>query len=151
MTHGHNPKKPPLPSFFSRLTEWSGWEYLYEERRKVLLVVLLVIGFVLGFRDLSTGLQRAKGRLWPVGWYYIFAERRRTRWINLNGLGLVPEHRGVGADAVLLTALDQTLRQAPFEHAYLVQVEEGNLNMVNQAMHLGVTWCTRHRSYQKAL
>lgn len=48
MTHGHNPKKPPLPSFFSRLTEWSGWEYLYEERRKVLLVVLLVIGFVLG-------------------------------------------------------------------------------------------------------
>lgn len=118
---------------------------------KLILLRDEIIGFVLGFRDLSAGLQRAKGRLWPVGWYHILAERRRTRWINLNGLGLVPEHRGVGADALLLTALDQTLREASFEHAYLVQVEEGNVIMVNQALHLGVTWCTRHRSYQKTL
>jgi hypothetical protein len=110
-----------------------------------------IIGFVLGFHDLSAGLQRAGGRLWPVGWYHILSERRRTRWVNLNGFGLVPEHRGVGADAVLLAALDQTLRAAPFEHAYLVQVEEGNLAMVNQALRLGITWCVRHRSYQKAL
>ena len=118
---------------------------------KLILLRGEIVGFVLGFRDLSAGLQRAQGRLWPIGWYHILSERRRTRWVNLNGLGLVPEHRGLGADAVLLTALDQTLREAPFDHAYLVQVEEGNVTMVNQAMHLGITWCTRHRSYQKAL
>lgn len=118
---------------------------------KLILLRGEIIGFVLGFRDLSAGLQRAGGRLWPFGWYHILMERQRTRWINLNGLGLLPEHRGVGADALLLISLDETIRSAPFEHAYLVQVEEGNVAMVNQALRLGVTWCTRHRSYWKAL
>jgi len=118
---------------------------------KLILLRDEIIGFVLGFRDLSAGLQRARGQLWPVGWYHLLTERRRTRWINLNGLGLIPEHRGVGADALLLTTLDDTIRSAPFEHAYLVQVEEGNVSMVNQALRLGLTWCTRHRSYRKSL
>lgn len=118
---------------------------------KLILLRDEIVGFVLGFRDLSAGLQRARGRLWPLGWYHLLAERRRTRWINLNGFGLTPEHRGVGADALLLTTLDAAIRSAPFERAYLVQVEEGNVGMLNQAMRLGVTWCTRHRSYRKAL
>lgn len=110
-----------------------------------------VVGMVLGLRDVSAGLQRAGGRLWPTGWYHILTERRRTRWINLNGFGLLPEHRGVGADAVLLQALYDTVRQGNFERVYLVQVEEGNVAMVNEASRLGITWSVRHRSYRRSL
>lgn len=141
---------PPTPAEVNALVETI---MLVVDPSLVKLILLRdeIIGFILGFRDLSVGLQRARGRIWPIGWYHLLAERRRTRWINLNGLGLTPEHRGVGADALLLTTLEETLRSAPFEHAYLVQVEEGNVSMVQQALRLGVTWCTRHRSYQKAL
>ncbi len=141
---------PPTPAEVDALVDTILW-VVDPHLVKLILHDDQIIGFVLGFRDLSAGLQRSGGRLWPLGWYHILAERQRTRWINLNGLGLVPEYRGVGADALLLTALDETLRSAPFEHAYLVQVEEGNVGMVHQALRLGVTWCTRHRSYRKAL
>lgn len=141
---------PPTPAEVSALVS-TIMQVVDPSLVKLILLRDEIIGFVLGLRDLSAGLQRAGGRLWPFGWYHILAERQRTRWINLNGLGLTPEHRGVGADALLLTTLDDTIRSAPFEHAYLVQVEEGNVSMVNQALRLGVTWCTRHRSYRKAL
>ncbi len=141
---------PPTPAEVSALVS-TIMQVVDPTLVKLILLRDEIIGFVLGFRDLSVGLQRAAGRLWPFGWYHILAERRRTRWINLNGLGLTPEHRGVGADALLLATLDDTIRSAPFEHAYLVQVEEGNVAMVQQALRLGVTWCTRHRSYRKAL
>lgn len=141
---------PPTPAEVSALVS-TIMQVVDPTLVKLILLRDEIIGFVLGFRDLSVGLQRAGGRLWPFGWYHILAERQRTRWINLNGLGLTPEHRGVGADALLLTTLDDTIRSASFEHAYLVQVEEGNVSMVNQALRLGVTWCIRHRSYRKAL
>jgi hypothetical protein len=141
---------PPTPAEVDALVDTILW-VVDPHLVKLILHEDQIIGFVLGFRDLSAGLQRAGGRLWPFGWYHILAERQRTRWINLNGLGLAPEFRGVGADALLLTTLDETIRSAPFEHAYLVQVEEGNVAMVRQALRLGVHWCIRHRSYRKAL
>ena len=63
----------------------------------------------------------------------------------------MPEQRGLGADAVLLVTLDDTLRSTAYEHAYLVQTEEGNVTMINQALRLGITWCKRHRSYTRVL
>ncbi|MFN2165132.1 MAG: hypothetical protein ACK2U9_02590 [Anaerolineae bacterium] len=108
-----------------------------------------IIGFILAFLDISEGLQRARGRLWPVGWWHILREQWRTRQLNLNGFGLLPGHRGLGADAVLFVALDETVRSSRFESAYLVQAEEGNVAIMNQAAHLGVEWVQRHRSYQR--
>ena len=40
---------------------------------KLILLQQEIIGFVLGFRDLSAGLKRAGGRLWPVGLTCTFA------------------------------------------------------------------------------
>lgn len=110
-----------------------------------------IVGFVLAYHDVSAGLQQAKGRLWPTGWWHILRERQRTRWVNLSGLGLVPEHQGLGATALLYLALDQTLRAFPFQHADLVQSEEGNHRIIGEANHMGVTWYKRHRSYKRAL
>ncbi len=147
---GNHTYYPPTPAEVDALVD-TIMQVVDPRLVKLILLREEIIGFVLGFRDLSAGLQRAAGRLWPFGWYHILVERQRTRWINLNGLGLTPEHRGVGADALLLATLEETLRSGPFEHAHLVQVEEGNVTMIQQALRLGVTWCSRHRSYLKAL
>jgi GNAT superfamily N-acetyltransferase len=141
---------PPTPAEAAALVKTVMW-VVDPQLVKLIMCRDEIVGFVLGFRDLSAGLQRAGGRLWPLGWYHILSERQRTRWINLNGFGLVPEHRGLGADAVLLVTLDDTLRSTAYEHAYLVQTEEGNVTMINQALRLGVTWCKRHRSYTRVL
>ncbi len=60
-----------------------------------------IVGFTLGFPDVSAALQRCRGRLLPVGWAMLRQEARRTRWINFNGGGILPQYQGLGVTGVL--------------------------------------------------
>jgi hypothetical protein len=107
-----------------------------------------VVGFLLAYHDISAALQKARGRLWPLGWLYILLEYRRTKWANLNGIGLLPEHQGVGADTVLFTELEKSLREFQFEHADLAQINEKNAKSKGEMEALGIKWYKRHRVYR---
>lgn len=123
------------------------------DRRLIKLVMKdeRIVGFVFAYPDLSAGLQKAKGRLWPFGWFYILRERKRTRWVNINGLGVLPAHRGLGSNAILYTELEKALRACDFEHADLIQAEEGNYKSLADMEALGVKWYKRHRGYRRTL
>ena len=110
-----------------------------------------ITGFVFGFTDLSAAFQKSKGRLWPIGWWYILREFKRTKWANFNGLGLLPGHQGVGANAILYTELAKSVREFHFEHAETVQVEEQNLKSLAEQDALGVRWYKKHRIYRREL
>ena len=111
-----------------------------------------IIGFVFGFPDLSAAIQRIKGRLWPFGWIHLLLEFKRTKWVNFNGLGLLPGHQGVGGDAILFTELAKSVRESHFEHADLVQVEEQNARSLGDVTAIGgVQWYKRHRLYRRTL
>jgi hypothetical protein len=121
--------------------------------RLIKLVMLAdeVVGFVFAFPDLSAAIQRAGGRLFPFGWYHLLREFRRTKWVNVNGLGLVPRHRGTGANVLLYTELAKTLRDHSFEHADIVQVGEENMKSLAEMQSLGVSWYKTHRVYRRSL
>lgn len=110
-----------------------------------------IVGFIFAYPDLSDGLRKVEGRLWPFGWYTLLQERKRSRRINLNGLGLLPGYRGLGANAVLYTELYNTLRPLDFEHIEAIQVEEGNSKSLAEFETAGVNLYKRHRSYRRAL
>ncbi len=110
-----------------------------------------VAGFVIAYPDISAGIQKARGRMFPLGWYYLLREFKRTKWVNLNGVGLLPAYQGRGANAVLYSELDKTLRETNLDYAILVQVEEGNFKSKSDMENLGVQWCITHRTFQKAL
>ncbi|MBN1400191.1 MAG: hypothetical protein JXA74_05100 [Anaerolineae bacterium] len=110
-----------------------------------------VIGFLLVYPDLSDGLQRAKGRLWPFGWWHILRERKRTRWLNINGLGLLPEYQGLGANAVLYTEMQKSVVARGADYADVAQVAETNLKSMGEMQAIGVEWYKRHRIYRREL
>jgi hypothetical protein len=110
-----------------------------------------VVGFVIGYPDVSGGIQQANGRLWPFGWIHILLEFKRTKWANFNGAGLLPEHQGVGANAVLYTELGKTVLDFNFEHADLVQVAENNVKSIGEVEAAGAEWYKRHRVYRREL
>jgi hypothetical protein len=110
-----------------------------------------IVGFLLVYHDLSAALQETEGRLWPLGWFNILRERRRTRWANINGLGVLPEYQGLGATALIYTELAKTLQQFNFQHIDVVQVEEGNIKSRNEIEGIGVTWYKTHRGYCRTL
>jgi hypothetical protein len=71
--------------------------------------------------------------------------------VDINGIGLLPGHQGVGATAVLYVELERTIRQFGFRHADIVQVNEVNLKSFQEMDHLGVKWYKRHRIYRKTV
>ena len=110
-----------------------------------------LIGFLFSYHNISAGIQKAKGRLFPFGWYHIMQEFKKTRWVDINGIGLVPDHQGLGATAVLYSELEKSIRAFPFEIVDVVQVAEENLKSFTEASNLGVTWHKRHRIYKRSL
>lgn len=110
-----------------------------------------VIGFVLGYPNISRALQKVKGKLFPFGWITILYEKAHTRLGDLNGVGLLPEYQGMGANILLYVELEKTLRQSPFMQVELVQVDERNFKSKSDMETLGVQWKKRHRLYQYPL
>jgi hypothetical protein len=110
-----------------------------------------VVGFVFAFNDISAAIQSTRGRVWPFGWIALMREFKRTTWVNCNGTGLLPEHRGVGANAVLYTELAKSVRDFRFRDADVVQIEERNLKSLGDMAAIGVTWYKRHRIYRRTV
>jgi GNAT superfamily N-acetyltransferase len=110
-----------------------------------------IVGFLFAYHDISEALQRARGRLFPLGWYYLLTERKRTKWVNINGLGVLPAYQGRGAVILLYTELARSIKSFHFEHADVVAVGEDNIKSLTDMETIGVRWYKRHRTYRRVL
>ena len=110
-----------------------------------------VVGFLFGFHDVSAGLQRAKGRLFPFGLLHILLEIRRTKWVALNGAGILTEFQGRGGNALLYSEMEKTVKEFGFEHADLTQVADTAVQMRRDLVSLGGKLYKTHRVYAKEL
>src|SRR5512135_879906 len=110
-----------------------------------------VVGFLFGFHDVSAGLQRAQGRLLPFGLINILMEMRRTKWVALNGAGILPEFQGRGGNALLYSEIDKTIGEFGFIHADLTQVADTAVQMRSDLISLGGELYKTHRVYRKGL
>jgi len=110
-----------------------------------------VVGFLFGWPDLSAALQRAKGRLLPLGIIDLLLETRRTKWVALNGAGILPEFHGRGGNALLYSEMEKTIRDYKFEHADLTQVAETAVQMRGDLENVGGKAYKNHRVYYKNL
>ncbi len=109
------------------------------------------VGFLFAYPDISAALQRSRGRLWPLGWADLLLELRRTRWLNINGAGLLPEYRGMGGTALLFSEIYKTILESRFEHVDVVQIGTDNERMQNEMRNFGIQFYKKHRMYRKDL
>jgi GNAT superfamily N-acetyltransferase len=110
-----------------------------------------VVGFLFGFHDVSAALQRANGRLFPFGLIDLLLELRRTKWVALNGAGILPEFQGRGGNALLYNEMDKTIRDFGFEDADLTQVADTAVQMRADLVNIGGQLYKTHRVYAKEL
>jgi len=111
-----------------------------------------LIGFVLAYPDISAALQRCRGHLWPMGWVHVMRELRRTRWININGMGILERHRGLGGNALLYSELYRILIDHPqYEFADLIQIQETNVRIFQEMEALGTRAWKTHRMFERSL
>ena len=110
-----------------------------------------VVGYIFAYHDIGPALQKSGGRLWPFGWLYILWEQKRNNWIDINGIGLVPEHQRVGGDALLFAELAKSVKALGFKHADIVMVDEFNAASRTDMEALGVVWYKANRNYTRKL
>lgn len=120
------------------------------------LIVLLmqgddIVGHLLLLPDVSDTIRAIRGRLLPFGWVRLLRAVKRTRKVTILAMGLVPGHRGAGANLVIYAALARGAHNYHFESAEVAQVEEGNTAMMRNLETLSVPWTKRHRMYRRDL
>lgn len=111
-----------------------------------------IIGYLFAYHDVGAGLKRANGRLFPFGWLHLLIDKQRTKWVNVNGVGVLPEYQGRGVNAMMYTMLGDTIKnEFDFEHADTVFIGEENFRSFSDNVTMGVEWYKRHRMYRKDL
>ena len=105
------------------------------------------IGFLLAYPDISAAIQRTHGRVFPFGWLHLLLERKRTKWININGAGMVAGHRGVGGTALLFSEMCKSIESSQYAYADVVQIGTKNDKMMRELRDLGIDFYKLHRIY----
>ncbi|OGO29619.1 MAG: hypothetical protein A2Z16_07230 [Chloroflexi bacterium RBG_16_54_18] len=110
-----------------------------------------VVGFLFAFPDISAALQRSGGRLFPLGIFDLLIELRRTKWVAVNGTGILSEFQGRGGNALMYSEMEKTVRGFNFEHVDLTQVAETAEQMRSDLVNLGGKPYKNHRVYRKII
>jgi hypothetical protein len=108
-------------------------------------------GFLLAYPDVSGAVQRTHGRVLPFGWFDLLLEVRRTRWVTINGAGIVEKYRGLGGTALLFNEMHKSILEGKFRQAEIVQIGVENEKMLLELREFGVDFCKVHRLYQRML
>ena len=108
-----------------------------------------VIGFLFGFHDLSAAMQKARGKLNLLSAYRLLREYKKTDWILINGMGILPDFQGTGANTLLYAEIEKTIRQyTQFRHLEMVQIQETTAKMLSNVKTLQGRIHKTHRIYQ---
>jgi hypothetical protein len=109
------------------------------------------VGFLLAYPDISAALQRSHGRIFPFGWIGLLLELKRTKWININGAGMLEGFRGVGGTALLFSEMYKSVIENRYEHADIVQIGVENDKMQREMRKLGIEFYKVHRVYSRSI
>ena len=113
-----------------------------------------MIGFGITFSSMSRALQHCKdGRLWPLGWWHVLQvlKRHATDTVDLLLIGVLPEYRTKGANALIFDDLILQYQRYGFTWAVTGPQMEKNEAVLAQWQYLDSKVFRRHRCFRKRL
>ncbi|MBL7858368.1 MAG: GNAT family N-acetyltransferase [Cyclobacteriaceae bacterium] len=110
-----------------------------------------IVAFVVSMPDMSQGIQRAKGKLFPFGFIHILRSAKKTKQLDLLLGAIKPEYRGKGITVLMGKALISTALQHGMETMDSHLILETNIRMRNECENIGGIVYKRYRVFQKNL
>ena len=111
-----------------------------------------MVGFGVTFPSFSRALQKTRdGRFLPFGWWQLLKilKWHKTNVVDLLLIGVLPEYRSKGANALIFDDLIRQFRRYGFEWAETGPQMETNEGVLSQWQYLESTQHRRHRCYRK--
>lgn len=110
-----------------------------------------LIAFVVSMPDMSAGIQKAKGRLFPFGFIHILRSMRKTKQLNLLLGAVKPQYRGKGINVLMGKSLIDSANKRGMTLMDSHLILENNSVMRAECEKLGGAVRKRYRVYQKLL
>lgn len=113
-----------------------------------------LVGFGVTFPSISRAMQHTRdGRLLPFGWWHVLRALRwhRTDTVDLLLIGVLPEYRAKGANALIFNDLIPRFRRHGFKWAEAMPQMESNEHVRSQWQYLEAEQHRRHRCYRKEI
>jgi GNAT superfamily N-acetyltransferase len=109
------------------------------------------IAFSIALPDLNQALKHMDGTLFPTGIFKLLWHRRNINQIRTALMGVVPEYRGKGIDALLHKEAIINGREVGYKSSELSWVLESNKGMMRVAEKIGAKIEKTYRMYSKDL
>ena len=113
-----------------------------------------LIGFGITFPSFSKALQKTRdGRFLPFGWWHLLKilKWHKTDTVDLLLIGVLPEYRSKGANALIFDDLIRQFQRYGFDWAITGPQMETNEGVLSQWQYLESEQIRRHRCYKKNL
>ena len=113
-----------------------------------------MVGFGITFPSFSEAMQKTRdGRFLPFGWWHLLKVLKwhKTPLVDLLLIGVLPEYRGKGANALIFDDLIRWFQRYHFEYAITGPQMESNEGVLSQWQYLEAIPYRRHRCYRKLL
>lgn len=109
------------------------------------------VAVILALPDVNEVLKTLNGRLFPFGILKFLAQRRRIRGVRVVVLGVLPQYRMMGIEALLIHQVHARMLVNGYRHAEFSVVNENNMKMRNLLSALGFQPIKRYRIYRAAI
>ncbi|MGD0583908.1 MAG: hypothetical protein ABR974_13305 [Bacteroidales bacterium] len=110
-----------------------------------------LIGFAIGMPDVSEGVRKANGKIFPFGIFKIIRESRKSKKLLMMLGGVKKEYRGHGIDVLMAVKILETSIRCKMEITDSHLVLEDNRRMKAEYERIGGKIVKRYRIYQKDL
>jgi len=109
------------------------------------------VAFIIGIPDMTAGIKKARGRLFPFGFIHILRAQKKTKQLDLLLGAIKKEYRGVGLDALMGMAMIASAQKAGFEIIDTHHEMEANVKCGQRMEKWEVLFNQNFRVYQKSL
>jgi len=110
-----------------------------------------LIGFAVGMPDISEGIKRARGKLFPFGLFWILRESKRSKKLLMLLGGVRKDYRGKGIDVLMAVKVIQSCIEHKMDWIDLHLILETNTKMRAECERIGGEIIKKFRIYQKDL
>lgn len=110
-----------------------------------------MIGFLLTMPSLSRALQRARGRLFPLGWFWILRGLKERETLDFLLAGIRKDYRGLGVDLLMIADILRTASAQGFVRSESNQELETNTRVQAFWRYFDPVLHKRRRIYRKSL
>lgn len=107
------------------------------------------IGFIISLPSLSLAMQKAKGKLFPMGWYHIMQALKKPKVVDLLLTGIHPDWQAQGVSAILITELQKVMQDHGVEYVETTGMIETNEKAINHWKNYNHIQHKRKRCFRK--